>query len=178
MTKNLIIIKNIKKHLEKVRLSVPETSKQIGISDGGLYSMIKGNRAFSENIIEKILPVLKVSREEFDSWILADAYSKEILEQALKVKKETKKEKGQLILTVKIDSILKQKNMSRTALSKDVKYCQSSINKMITGKLGLSELVKKKIAPVLEVSEDEITSWVVADKYSAKVIELALEENN
>jgi len=104
----------------------------------------------------------------------ADIYSKEILELALKHKTEIKKKKKELILTIKVDSILKEKNMSRTALSKLINYSQSGLNRMITGKISLSDKVRCNIAPILEVAKEEILSWIVADKYSTEVIKLAI----
>jgi len=46
---------------------------------------------------------------------------------------------------------------------------------MIKGVEPISPLVISKIAPVLGVSEDEIISWVIADKYSVEALRVALE---
>ena len=169
-----LVTKKIKNALEKIKISQKKLARSINYSHGALSSIINGEEAFPIHIIEKIAPVLEVTVDEVKGWILADAHPKEILELALKHKNEVKKKKKELILTIQIDSILKQKNMSRTALSKQIKYCQSSLNKMITGKIKLSNTVIERIAPILEVSENEILSWAVADKYSIEVIELAM----
>lgn len=169
-----ITAEKINKILTNKNLNPYSLSKLTKMDDGYVINVIKGKKPFSDCFIKKLLPILEVARAEFDSWLLADSYNKNILELAIKHKSETKKQKGELILKIKIDSILKQKNMSRTALSKQIKYCQSSLNKMITGQLGLSKSVRKEIAPILEVTEEEILSWIVADKYSLKVIRLAI----
>jgi len=46
---------------------------------------------------------------------------------------------------------------------------------MIIGKEPMSPLVISKIAPVLEVSEDEIISWIIADKYSLEALSVCMK---
>jgi len=159
--------------LNKKNLSRYELNKIINYYESDLNKMIKGQKHFPDHIIEKIAPILDVSVNEIKIWILADKYSKEVLELAVKVKKESKGS-DKLILTTKIDEILQSRNMSRTQLSKLAKYDQSSVNKMLTGKSSVSKTVLTKLSITLEIPENEIKSWIVADKYPLKVIESAL----
>ena len=156
--------------LKTKNLSGSKLGKLINVSDGALYSMINGERPFPEDKIQKIAPILEVSTEEIKGWILSDKYPKNILEMAVNIKHETPQEEGKIILTSKINEILQQKGISRTALSKLINYSQGKLNEMIIGKEPISPLVISKIALVLEVSEDEITSWIVADKYSLEAL--------
>lgn len=163
----------IDKILKEKDLSVYKISKLINYSHGGLSDMIYGRRPFSESILAKILPMLEVSKDELDSWIIADKYSKESIKIAFTEQETKLNEEKKLILTKNIDKILENKNMSRTILSKIINYSQSGLNRMITGNESLSKSVISKIAPILEISEDRIKGWVLADKYSSKSIELA-----
>jgi plasmid maintenance system antidote protein VapI len=156
-------------------LSYCKLARLINEHDSSLISMIKGKRPFTEKVIEKLLPILEVSREEFEIWILADKYSKEILKLAIQAKKDFPY-KRKSILTTKIDSILQQKGMSRTALSKEIKCSQSALNAMIIGQINMSKSVQERISQALEISQEEILSWIVADKYSLQVLEPALLE--
>lgn len=170
----LVITKKINFYLEQNNLTAYKLSKLMSVNDNALYGMINGNTPFSENFKKKLIPLMKVTREEFESWILADKYPKEILELALKAKKEHNQE-GKLLLTSKIDGLLKSQNLSRTALSKIIKYSQGKLNEMIIGKEPMSKLVINKVASAMTISKDEITSWIVADKYAREVIELAIK---
>lgn len=169
----LDITQKIRSILNKKSLSENKLSKIIKHHSGSLNRIITKKRPFREDVIEKLLPILEVSREEFESWILADKYSKKILELALEAKKEHLDE-SKLILTIKIDELLKSKGLSRTGLSKVIHYSQGKLNEMIIGKEPMSKLVIIKISNAMAVSEEKITSWVVADKYSIEVIELAV----
>ena len=135
---------------------------------------LKGERPFSDGVIEKIAPVLEVSVDEIRGWVIADKYSKEVLGLAVKAKK-AKPAKG-LILTAKIDEVLKSKNLSRTALSKLTGNSQSGLNRVIIGNETLSKKLTQKISLALDIPEAEIQSWVVADKYSLEILEAALRE--
>ena len=230
MTKELVITQKISIILKEKNLTAYKLSKLMDISDSALYGMIKGIDPFSIKFIEKIAPILGVSKEEIQGWILADKYSKEIIELAIKAKKEIlfqdsthchseRSEESQrsfenaqddthchceppteawqsnyssnksnersladaqddkrLILTTKIDSILQEKAISRTALSKQINYSQGKLNEMIIGKEPMSPLVISKIAPILDVSENQIKSWILADKYSLTALEEAINE--
>ena len=170
----LVITKKIKMILEAKNLSENMLSKMIVYHSGSLNKIINGQESFPKHLITKIAPILEVSVCDIESWILTDKYPKEVLELALKAKKEYTEE-GKLILTSKIDELLKSKNLSRTALSKIIKYSQGKLNEMIIGKEPMSKLVINKVASAMAVSEDEITSWIVSDKYSIEVIELAIK---
>lgn len=171
-----ILTRKIRELIILKKLSQNKLAKMINYSHGAFGSMVRGEDALPDHIIKKIAPILEVSEVQIRSWILADKYSKEVLESAALIKKKIKLKKNQLIITIKIDEILQEKGMSRTALSKEIKYSQSGLNRIIVGKESLSKSVKERIAPILEVSEDAITSWVVADKYDIEVIEFAIKE--
>ncbi len=175
MTKKILILPTkINAKIKEKDLSQRKLAKIIDYSDTTLNSMILGKQSFSETVVKKLLPILEISREEFDSWIIADKYTKEVINLAIKAKQETKVKRKQLILTLKIDAILDEKGMSRTDLSKQIKYSQSGLNRMIVGKIGMSKSVLERISKALEIPQNEILSWTLADKYSLKTLELAL----
>lgn len=170
----LIITKKITDILKEKNLSQYKLAQLIGYDHGGLGCMIRGEKPFPEDKIQKIAPILEVSPDTIKGWILADKYPKSILKMAIEVKQEITPEAGKLILTVKIDGLLKPKKLSRTVLSKVIGYNQGKLNKMIKGVEPISPLVISKIAPVLEVSEEEIISWTVADRYSLEALRVAI----
>ncbi|OGH96504.1 MAG: hypothetical protein A2104_03950 [Candidatus Melainabacteria bacterium GWF2_32_7] len=161
--------------LENKDISYYKLSKLVDYDDGYLNNIFRGKNPFPKNLIEKLLPILEVSREEFEGWILADKYPKEIIERAIQIKKEFP-HKRKSVLTNKIDETLQEKDMSRTALAKQINYSQSSLNQIITGKRGMPKSVLEKISQTLEKSQDEILSWILVDKYSLKILETALKE--
>jgi plasmid maintenance system antidote protein VapI len=138
------------------------------------YHMMNGKRAFTDKIVKKLLPILEISRDEFESWILADKYPKEVIQLAIEAKK-TKNKDYKLILTAKIDEQLKPKGLSRTAFSKQIKHSQSSFNNAVTGKESLSKNLMIKISTALEIPLEQLQAWAVADKYSLKVLMLAMK---
>jgi plasmid maintenance system antidote protein VapI len=165
-----IVEKKIKHILENKDLSINKLALLIDLkSSGNLNRMIYGKKSFSKNIIKKLLPILEVSKEEFESWILADKYPKEVLERAVQIKKDFPY-KRKSILTINLDKILEEKDMSRTVLAKQVKYNQSGLNKMIIGKINMSKSVMERISKALEIPQNEILSWIVADKYSLDIL--------
>jgi len=226
------ITRKIKEYLRQKNISQNELARQLDFPSGAFSSALSGNSPFPNHIIEKIAPILEVTKEEIQGWILADKYPKETIELAIKAKKELplqdnthchseRSEESQrsfenaqddthchceppkkawqsnnssnknndiesekrsfaqddkrLILTTKIDSILQEKGISRTALSKQINYSQGKLNEMIIGKEPMSSLVISKIAPILNVSENQIKSWVLADKYSLTALEEAVK---
>lgn len=175
MAKNLLITKKIKELLKNKNLTGYKLSKIIGISDGSMYAMIRGQAEFPADKIQKIAAVLEVSSDEINGWILADKCPENVLKRAIEVKQEVQLDIGMLILTTKIDNYLQQKGLSRTSLSKVIGYSQGKLNEMIKGVEPISPLVISKIAPVLEVTEDEIISWIVADKHSINALRVAVE---
>jgi len=172
----LIITKKITKILKNKNITQYKLAGLIGYDHGALGHMIRGERPFTDEIIQKIAPILDVSPEQIKGWVIADKYPKNILKMALKVKQEADQQAGILILTVKIDEALKDKGLSRTGLSGVIGYSQGKLNQMIKGDEPISPLVISKIAPVLEVSEEEIVSWVVAGKYSVEALWISLDE--
>ena len=44
---------------------------------------------------------------------------------------------------------------------------------MITGKINLSKPVLERISKVLDISQNEILSWILADRHNMKTLELA-----
>lgn len=161
--------------LKTKNISFFDLEKEFNYSRGGLNDMIKGKRPFLEKIKKKLLPILEVSRQEFEAWILADKYSKEILELATQAKKENKNKDKKLILTFKIDEILEIKGLSRTALSKQINHSQSGLNRVISGKEPLSKNLATKLSSALGVPVEHLQAWVLADKYSKKILELTLQ---
>jgi len=175
MTKKMsILTQQINKILKDKGLSHRRLAQIIGEHDSSLNSMIRSKRAFPDDVIQKIAPVLEVSPETIKGWILADKYPKSILKMAIEVKQEITPESDKLILTVKIDKLLKPQKLSRTGLSKVIGYNQGKLNKMIKGVEPISPLVISRIAPVLDVSEEEIISWTVADRYSLEALRVAI----
>jgi transcriptional regulator with XRE-family HTH domain len=168
-----VITDKIKNIQEQKKLSLKQLAKLADYEHGGLSKMINAKTSFSEKAIKKILPILEVSKEEFESWILADKYPKEILERAIQIKKEFPY-KRKSVLTANIDKILEEKQISRTALAKQINYNQSGFNQIITGKRGMSKSVLEKLSQAFEISQNEILSWIVADKYSLDMLELAV----
>jgi len=170
----LIISKKIDNILKIKDISRYKLSKLINYHTGSLYKMIDGTNALPDEVIEKIAPILEVSVNEIKGWIVADKYSKKIIELAIQAKKE--KQNDGLILTNRIDEILKSKNLSRTGLSKLIDYSQGWLNEMIIGHEPISQSVMERMCKTLEVSEDEVRGWIVADKYSFEALEVALKE--
>jgi len=166
-----ILEKKINNILINKNFSHRQLAIEIGEFDSSVNSMIRGIRAFPEHVIDKILPILEVSREEFTSWIVADKYSQKIIQLALQ---ELKNSENSPVLTKNIDKILFEKNLSRTQLSKIINYSQSGLNRMIVGKISMSQSIIAKIAPVLEIPEDTLRAWVLAGNYSRDLIEKAL----
>ncbi len=162
--------------LNSKNLTKYKVCRLIDCADSTLSEMINGISPFSESVIVKLLPILEVSREEFDSWVIADKYPESLIKQAFDIKKTTKVKRKQLILTLKIDAILEVKDISRTILAKQIKYSQSGLNRMIIGEIGVSKSVLERLTKALEVSQDELSSWILADKYSLKTFEMALKE--
>lgn len=167
-----IVKDKISKILEKNKFTLYDLGKFIDFPSGALYDMESGRRPFSEKAIKKLLPVMEISREEFESWILADKYQKEILKLSIKAKKDFSYERKS-ILIIRIDAVLQNKSMSRAALAKQIDYSQSGLNRMITGQINMSKSVLERISTVFEISQNEILSWIVADKYSLKLLEAA-----
>jgi transcriptional regulator with XRE-family HTH domain len=171
-----ILKEKIDATLNKKGLSRYKLGLLIGVSEAALSEMTRAITPFSKNVIEKILPILEVSKEEFESWIVADKYKPEIIKKGIDSIKN--KEEKTLILTQNIDKILKEKKLSRTALSKLIKHSQSGLNRVIIGKEPLSKNVMEKLSIGLEIPEDNLQAWVLADKYSLKILELALKANH
>jgi len=169
-----ILKEKIDKKLEEKGLSRYKAAKLIGCAESTLNKMTRGEKPFSEKVTKKLLPIIETTEEEFKGWILADKYPENVLKRAIEVKQEVKPDTGMLILTAKIDSYLQQKGLSRTGLSKVIGYSQGKLNQMIKGDEPISPLVISKIAPILEVTEDEIISWIVADKWSIEALRVAL----
>jgi len=143
--------------------------------EGALGMMINAKSPFSGKAIKKILPILEISKEEFESWIVADKYSKKLIQKAIEAFKD-REDKKFLVLTQNIDKILQEKNMSRTVLAKAIKYDQPSVNKMITGKISVSKTVLTRISEFLEIPAEDLQAWVLADRHSLRILELALPE--
>ena len=183
--------------LNEKNLTRYELGKFLKTNLQNFYHMINGERAFTEKVIKKLLPILEVSKEEFESWVLADKYPKEIIERAIQIKKchselvsesiqtrktlkqvqgdNKKKSKKKCILTFNIDKILEEKEISRTALAKQIGHSQTGLNSVIRGQVGISKSLLEKLSQALEVPQDEILSWSIADKYKLDLLEQVLD---
>jgi len=173
----LIVTKKTDEILKEKNLSHYKLSKLIKKNESYINHIFRGEQPFSKNVIKKLLPILEVSKEEFQGWILSDKYSSEVLKLAIETKKGFQF-KRKSILTVKIDMLLQERNMSRTALAKQITYSQSGLNRMITGKINMSGFVLEKISNILDISQNEILSWVLADKYTLQTLETAYSCKN
>ncbi len=172
--------RNIEKILKKNNITIYKASQLIQVDDGALYRMIRGRSNFSKKYIDKIIPLLDISKEEFESWIIADKYPKELIKKAISVKKnppaavkipqqKTKVTKSP-ILTAKIDKLILEKQLSRTRLSKLLEYDQITLNRMIRGTHKISGTVIEGLSRVLEIPQEDINSWILADKYSLDIL--------
>lgn len=77
------------------------------------------------------------------------------------------------ILYKNISTILDEKKITRHKLAVITNYDAGSLNKMIKGQNKFPDELISKIAPVLDVAEDDLKSWILADKYPKSVIENA-----
>jgi transcriptional regulator with XRE-family HTH domain len=169
----MLIVKNKTDILLKEKnITYYKLSKLIDYDVSYLCNIFKGKNPFPEKLIEKLLPILEVSKEEFEGWILADKYPKEVLKLVIQAK-EAHQNKESLIFTTKIDEILKEKGLSRTALSKLIKHSQSGLNRIIIAKEPLSKTMLEKLSAGLEISKDELLAWKIADKYSLETLKIA-----
>ncbi len=179
----LNVQRNIEKILKKKEISIYKASQLMQVNDGALYRMVRGRSNFSEKFINKMIPLLEVSREEFESWVIADKNPKEIIKKAvlakqnppapIEIPQQKTKDTKSPILTAQIDKLILKKGLSRTKLSKLVNYGQGVFNQMIIGKCTISDTVIKRLSEVLEVSQEDIKAWVLADKYSLEVLCMA-----
>jgi plasmid maintenance system antidote protein VapI len=180
------ITEKIEKILKEKNLTKYKIMQMTNSYAGSLYKMIDKKIQFTDQIIDKLFPILEVSKEEFLSWIIADNYEKEAIELGIVAKKapfvlvtlsQSKKvEDNKLILTNEIDKIIIEKGLSRTKLCELAGEKEGTLNKPIIGKTSMTPKVVAKLAPVLEVSENQIRAWILADKYSLQTLELALKE--
>lgn len=170
----------VKDELDKIvkskSISYYQLSKILDYDESYINNILKGKRPFPDHLIDKICEVLEINKDEFLAWIIVDKYSKEVIQIAVN-ELNNREDISKLVLTQKIDQKLKEKGLSRTALSKMINYSQSGLNRMIVGKESLSKSVISRIAPILEVSEDSIKGWVLADKYPTEVLTLALDQS-
>lgn len=171
----MTILKNkINERLKNKKLTIYQLNKLINYDESSLNKAIKFKIPFPSHIIEKLLPILEVSKEEFTSWIVAEKYSNESIQVAIEELKN-KLDDNTPVLAKNIDKIISSKGLSRTELSKLIKYDQSAFNKMIVGKISMSKTVISKLAQSLEINENTIQGWILTDKYILEVLELALK---
>jgi len=165
---------SIRAILVEKNLTIYKLAQLMNFSEGALRKMISGKAPFSKIAIEKLLPILEISSKELESWLVADNFSKELINIAL-FSKQNFKFKRKSIFTAKIDDILKLKKMSRTQLSKEIKYSQSNLNQILTGQRSMSASVLSKLSEFLEISEETLRGWILADNYSVEILETALK---
>ena len=176
MDKKFVITEKINIILKSKMCTVYKLSKLAGVDDSALYQMVKGDIPFSEDYRDKVLPILEVPKEEFESWIVADKYPKEIIERAIQVRKDFPY-KRKRILTTKIDALLDERGLSRKAFAEQViNYEQSSFNQIVVGKRNMSPAVREKVSVALEIPQEEILAWIMADRHGLAVLEQALKE--
>jgi len=168
----LIIAEKVNDILHKKNLSRQNLSDFLKKDKSYISRIFSGDRPFPEKIIEKLIPILEVSKEEFEGWIIADKYPKDALKLAIQIKTDFPY-KRKSVLTTKIDEILQHKNMSRTALAKQINYSQSGLNQIITGKRSVPKSVLKKLSYALDISRNDILSWILADKYNLQILKTA-----
>lgn len=80
-----------------------------------------------------------------------------------------------LKITQKIDEILKEKDISRYRLCKLIGFHEGAFSMILSGKRDFSENVLKKLLPILEVSKEEFSGWVITDKHPKVFIRKAAE---
>jgi plasmid maintenance system antidote protein VapI len=160
--------------LKDKNLSYCSLARLINEYASTIIFMIKGKRPFTDKVIKKLLPILGITKKDLNSWILADKYPKNVIELAIRAKKENE-DKSKLILAAKIDEILKEKGMSRTQLAKQIKHSQSGLNTAIIGKENMSKNLVQKLSPAIDKSPDEIQSWIVAGRYSMEFLNKTLK---
>lgn len=164
----------LNKIIKDKKLSFYDLEKITGYSSGAIFEMIKGKRSFPKHIIKKLSPVLGISKNELESWIVIDKYPKNIIEKAIESIK-TRKDKKSSVFSQNINKLLSENKLSESALAKAIVYDQPSINKMIAGKKAVSKTVVTKLSNFFQIAEEDIEAWILADKYSLKVLELALK---
>ena len=170
-----IASEKISKILKEKNISQRKICELLKKSKSHISHILNGERTFPQKHIKKLLPVLEVSREEFDSWIVTDEYSKKIMEKAI-IEAKKKKEDTKTVFAENMDKILKEKGIpSRKIFADLIKYDQSSVNKMVNCKISLSPKVIKGCFDVLGIPEEDVLAWNLADKYSLKTLEMALE---
>jgi len=102
-------IKNkIKNFLTKKNLTIYKLAKLMDFSEGALRKMLAGKAPFSETAVEKLLPILEISFEEFESMVVADKFSKALITIALTAKQNFKYKK-KLSLQQKLMKFSKRK---------------------------------------------------------------------
>lgn len=168
------ILNKVSQILTKKEISIRKMSTSLDYDTNNLYKILKGERNFSKELIVKISPILEVSENEIKSWILVDKYPKTILEKA-HIFKLAKGKSKELIITGKIDELLEKQGLTRTQLSKLIKYSQSGLNAMIIGKKSFSKSVMLRISEYLNIPFEELQAWWVADRYSLEVLSLSLK---
>ena len=169
----LIIKLKIDNILKNKKISYYKLSKLVDYDESYINNIFKGKNPFPEKLIDKILPILEIKKEDFESWIIADNYTKELLELAVQTRKNFPY-KNKSVLTNNIDCLLEKKEVSRTTLSKEINYSQSGLNQIITGRRTMSKSILKKLSEFFEIPQDQILSWIIADKYCLKILEKAL----
>ncbi len=184
----LIVTKKIEEILLRKGLSKYKLSQMINYKDSNLNRIIYGKQSMTKRTKEKLMPILEVSEEELESWIIADKYHKEVIKKSIFVKKnppdavEIPQQKTKVtkspILTAKIDKLILEKQLSRTKLSKLIEYDQITLNRMILGAYKMSDTVIERLSEFLEISKDDIKAWVLADKYSLEVLYMAWDVCN
>jgi transcriptional regulator with XRE-family HTH domain len=172
---------NIKEKIDNIlkekKLSRRKISVLLDCSHQALSQMILKECPFSPKVKRKLIPILQISEDEFESWIIASMYESELIKSAIMaIKNKTNEEL--YIFTQNKNEILLKKGLSRRALSRLIKYSPSGLNSMINGQIGVSKPVMVKISQILDIPLSELQAWALADKYSLGILLSALELQN
>ncbi len=170
---NNIFFTKITELLETKGISTYKLGQICGYSHGAIIQMIKGSRSIPEHILNKISVTLEVPDYKLKGWILADKYSRDVLERALHLKQEYAGQ-DKLIFTAKIHELMEQHNLTINPFAKAIGYNQGWLSQVVLGKEPVSKKLMDKLCAFSSLSEEEIISWIVADKYSVEALRTAV----
>lgn len=123
-----IVELKIRSLLSQKNVTLTELADILEYDVSFLHNVIKGKRAMPDAMADKLKSLFQLSGEEISGWIIADKYSLYTLKSAL-AEKENMLESDK-VFTKKISQILQEKNISRTDLSRKIKYSQSALNQI------------------------------------------------
>lgn len=174
MEQKAVITKKLEILFEQKGLTAYSLAKLINYNDSSMSQMLYGRKKIPDNVINSIASILEVSPEQIKGWILANKYSKKVLQRALQLKqKYTGQDK--LIFTAKIHELMEQHNLTINPFAKTIGYNQGWLSQVVLGKEPVSKKLMEKLCAFSGLSEEEISSWIVTDKYSVETLRVAVE---